>query len=107
MKRPGIGEGSLGAVVGAVVGAVGGLVAVVLPLAILTRDIHALAAARTLGVIGFLVSSPLGWLIGGQIGPWLATRLGERKGGILGGIFGGLVPVAGFALWGWYLIQPK
>jgi len=101
MKSPRIGEGSLGALVGAVTGAVGGLVAVVLPLAIITHDLQALAAARTLGVFGWIVCWPVGWLLGGQIGPRLEKVLGERKAGILGGITGGLVPVAGFALWGW------
>ncbi len=107
MKKPRIGEANLGAVVGSATGAVGGLVAVVLPLAILTRDLQALAAARTFGVLGWFVCWPVGWLIGGQIGPRLEQALGERKAGILGGLAGGLVPVAGFVLWGWYLVTPR
>jgi hypothetical protein len=107
MKTPRFGEGSLGAVAGAVTGALGGLVAVVLPLAIMTRDIQALSAARTFGVIGWIVCWPVGWLIGGQIGPRLEGILSERNAGIVGGILGGLVPVAGFVLWGWYLVTPR
>lgn len=107
MRKPGFGEGSLGAVAGAVTGAAGGLVAVVLPLTIATGDIQMLTIARTLGIIGFLVSAPMGWFIGGQIGPRLEGKLSERAAGIIGGIVGGLVPVTGFILWGWYLITPK
>ena len=107
MKRPRIGEGNLGALVGAVTGAVGGLVAVVLPLAIMTHDLQALAAARTVGIIGWIVCWPMGWLLGGQLGPRLGNALGERKAGILGGLAAGLLPVVGFAMWGWYLVTPK
>jgi hypothetical protein len=107
MKKPRFGEGSLGAVAGAVTGAFGGLVAVVLPLAIMTRDIQALSAARTFGIIGWVICCPVGWLLGGQIGPRLEMSLGERKAGIIGGIVGGLVPVAGFVLLGWYLVTPR
>lgn len=105
MKKPGWGEASLGAMVGAVVGAVGGLVAVGLPWAIVKGDIRALADARMLGIIGLMVSAPVGWLTGGQIGPRFEVLLSERGAGITGGILGGLVPVTGFFLWGWYLIS--
>jgi len=107
MRRPRIAEGSLGAVIGALVGFIGVSVAVVLPLAILTHKICALSAARSLGILGFLVSSPLGWFLGGQVGPRLAEKLGERKGRIFVGIVAGWVPITGFAAWGWYLTQPK
>jgi len=106
MRRPGFGEPNLGAMVGVVVGAVGGLVAIAIPLAIMRGDIKALSEARTFGVIGFLVCSTIGWLLGGQIGPRLEAKLSERVAGIVGGILAGLVPVAGFALWGWYLVTP-
>jgi len=106
MRKPGIGEPNLGATVGVVVGAVGGLVALATPLAIMRGDIGVLSEARTLGLVGFLVSSIVGWFLGGQIGPRLEGRLSERNAGIAGGILGGLVPVAGFALWGWYLATP-
>lgn len=106
MRKPGIGESNLGATVGVVVGAVGGLVAVAMPLAIMRGDIGALSEARTLGLVGFLVSSIAGWFLGGQIGPRLEGRLSERNAGIAGGILGGLLPVAGFAWWGWYLATP-
>jgi len=104
MKKPRFGEGSLGAVVGAVVGAVGGLVAVTIPYAILSRDLHALSAARTLGLVGFFVSTPVGWLLGGQIGPRLEGILNEKQAGYVGGFLGGLVPIAGLVWWGWHLV---
>jgi hypothetical protein len=107
MRKPDIGEPNLGAMVGAVVGAVGGLVALAMPLAIMRGDIKALSEARTLGLVGCLVSSTVGWFLGGQVGPWFEGRLSERNAGIIGGILGGLVPVAGFAFWGWYLATPR
>ena len=93
--------------VGVVVGAVGGLIAITIPLAIMRGDIKALSEARTFGLVGFLVCSTVGWFLGGQIAPRLEGRLSERSAGIVGGILGGLVPVAGFALWGWYLVTPR
>ena len=107
MSKPGFSEANLGSVIGAVLGAIGGLIAVTLPLAILSHDIRMLASARTLALIGFLVSTPVGWLLGGQIGPRLAGPLDERIAAIIGGILGGLLPVSGFAFWGWYLILPE
>jgi hypothetical protein len=105
MRKPGLGEANLGAVTGAVVGAVGGLFAVAVPYAILTHDWRALSAARTLGLIGFLVSTPIGWLLGGQFGPRLEGLLRQRAAGIVGGVVGGLIPVGGFLYWGWRLVQ--
>ena len=93
--------------VGAVVGASGGLIAVALPLAILARDASALVYARGFGLLGFCVSAPVGWILGGQIGPRLEKRFGEKNGGIIGGIVGGLVPVIGFALWGLWMITRR
>lgn len=105
MRKPGFGEANLGAVTGAVIGAVGGLFAVAIPYAVLMHDFRALSAARTLGVIGFLVSTPIGWLLGGQIGPRLEGALGKRTAGLIGGVVGGLIPVSGFVYWGWHVVQ--
>lgn len=105
MRKPGFGEANLGALVGAVFGAVFGLFAVTIPYAIMARDLHALAFARDKGLIGFIVCAPLGWFIGGQIGPCLEGKLGERAGGILGGLLGGFLPVSGFLYWGWRLVH--
>ena len=90
--------------IGAVVGAMGGLFAVGIPWAIIKGDIKALSDARSFGVIGLVVSAPVGWFIGGQIGPRLENILSERNAGIVGGVIGGLVPVTGFILWGWFLV---
>jgi hypothetical protein len=104
MRKPRLGEGSLGAVIGAVVGAVGGLIAVALPFAIKYRDIQLLSEARTIGIIGFMVSAPLGWFIGGQIGPRLEGKFSERTAGIIGGILGGMIPVGALIFWGWRMV---
>ena len=47
----------------------------------------------------------IGWLAGGYISHALAKILGVQKAGILGGLLGGLIPVTGFALWGFYMIM--
>jgi|ERR1051325_8680844 hypothetical protein len=105
MRKPSFGEANLAAVIGAVTGAMGGLFAVTIPYALRTHDVTALSAARMLGLIGFLVSTPVGWFIAGQIGPRLEGMLSERSAAIVGGILGGLVPVLGFVYWGWRLIS--
>lgn len=105
MREPSFGKENLGAVIGAVTGALGGLFAVAIPLAIMTRNLQALSAARSFGLISFLVCTPIGWFAGGSISHALTKRLGAQKAGILGGIVGGLLPVTGFALWGFYMIM--
>lgn len=107
MKEPSFGKENLGAVIGAVTGALGGLFAVAIPLAILTRNLQALSAARTLGIISFLVCTPIGWFAGGYISHALTKSLGAQKAGILGGIVGGLLPVTGSALWGYYYMTMR
>jgi hypothetical protein len=103
--KPRFGEANLGALIGAIIGAVGGLFAVTIPYAILTHDIRALSMARTYGLIGFLVSAPIGWIIGGQIAPRLEGKLNEHVAGIIGGIIGGMLPVGGFLYWGWRMVS--
>jgi len=104
MKEPSVGKENLGAVIGAVVGAVGGLFAVAIPLAIMTGNLQALGVARKLGLIGFLVSVPIGWFAGGYLSHGLERWCRKRTAGIIGGVFGGLLPVTAIALWGWYLV---
>jgi len=105
MREPSVGKENLGAVIGAVTGALGGLFAVAIPLAILTRSLQALSAARTFGLISFLVCPPIGWFAGGYLCHAITKRFGERKAAVLGGLVGGLLPVTGFALWGFYMIM--
>ncbi|MBP9901304.1 MAG: hypothetical protein V9H26_05115 [Verrucomicrobiota bacterium] len=105
MKEPSIGKENLGAVIGAVTGALGGLFAVAIPLAILTRNLQALSAARTFGLVSFLVCTPIGWFAGGYLSHAMTKRLGEKKAAMIGGLIGGLFPVTGFALWGFYMIM--
>src|SRR6266850_4696226 len=104
MREPSVGKENWGAVIGAVVGAFGGLFAVAIPLAIMTRNIQALSIARKFGLIGFLVCVPVGWFVGGYLSHAMEKKLGAKKAGILGGLVGGLLPVTGFALYGWYLV---
>jgi hypothetical protein len=104
MREPEAGKENLGAVIGAVTGAVGGLFAVVTPLAIINRNIRELGSARTLGIVSFMVCVPVGWFVGGRVSHALVKKLGNRKASIVGGLIGGLLPVIGFALWGWYLV---
>jgi hypothetical protein len=98
-RKPGIGEANLGAVAGTVTGAIGGLLAVGLPLAIHGRDTTMLVNYRTLAVTGFLICVPLGWLLGGQIGPRCVRVFGDRHGEMIGGILGGLLPVSFIMAW--------
>jgi hypothetical protein len=104
MKEPSIGKENLGAVIGAVVGAVGGLVAIAIPYAILTRNFKSLSAARTFGLISFMVCTPVGWFAGGYLAHYLEKFLRPKTAGIVGGIIGGLLPVTGVALFGWHLV---
>lgn len=106
MNRWRWGEANLGALIGVVIGGMGGLVAITIPLAILRGDIKALSEARTLGLLGFLVSGATGWFLGGQLGARLQPLLGERPAHIIGGVAGGLIPIGALALWGWYLVRP-
>ncbi len=103
MREPSVGKENLGAVIGAVVAAVGGLVAIAIPYALMTRNLQSLSAARTFGIIGFLISTPVGWFAGGYLAHLLEKVLPPRPAGIAGGILGGLIPVAGIAAYGWYL----
>jgi hypothetical protein len=102
--EPTFGKENLGAVIGAVIGAVGGLFAVTIPLAIMTGDVHALSVARKLGLIGFLISVPVGWFAGGSISHALEGKLSKKAAGIVGGSIGGLLPVLAIAGFGWYLV---
>jgi hypothetical protein len=104
MKEPSVGKENLGAVIGAVIGAVGGLFAITIPLALMTGNIHALSVARKLGLIGFVVSVPIGWFAGGYLSHALAKKFSTKTAGIIGGIIGGLLPVTGIALYGWYIV---
>ena len=105
MREPSFGKENLGAVIGAVVGAVGGLVAIAIPYALMTRNIQSLSAARTFGLISFLVCTPVGWFAGGYLSHYLEKFLRTKTANIVGGIVGGLLPVAGVALYGWHLVS--
>ena len=105
LRGPGLGEANLGAVAGAVTGAVGGLLAVGIPLAVAGRDPALLVIFRNLALIGFLICVPVGWFVGGQIGPRAIRVFGDRRGELIGGILGGLIPVLVIMVWAWRRIH--
>ncbi len=77
MKEPSIGKENLGAVIGAVLAALGGLVAIAIPSALMSGNLKMLSAARTIGLIGFVISTPIGWFAGGYLCAALEARLGS------------------------------
>ena len=93
----------MGALSGAVIGAIGGLFAIGIGPAIAAQNIRLLVGTPILAVISLLVCGPLGWLIGGQIGPRIGGKFNTQRAETVGGIIGGLIPVLLVALWGWYM----
>ncbi len=93
----------MGAMAGAVIGAIGGLFAIGIGPAIAHGNIRFLVGTPILAIISLLVCGPLGWLIGGQIGPRLGGKFNTQRAETIGGVIGGLVPVILVALWGWYM----
>jgi hypothetical protein len=107
MKGPRIGEVNLGAAAGAVVGAIGGLFAIGIAPAIIGKNASLLIGTPMLALISCLISGPIGWVIGGQVGPRLAELFKSQRVEVVGGIVGGLVPVVAIALWAWYMVTPR
>ena len=101
--KPGFGESNLGALVGAVVGATGSLFAVGIAPAIISRNLALLVGYPKVGFLCMLVGGPLGWFIGGQLGPRFGEKYDTQRAEIVGGALGGLTPVLLIALWGWYM----
>ena len=102
--EPSLGKENLGAVIGAVTGAIGGLVAIAIPYALMTRNFQSLSAARSFGLISFLVCTPIGWFAGGYLTHYLERFMRPKTASIVGGGIGGLLPVAGVALYGWHMV---
>jgi len=106
MRKPGLGEASVGAIAGAAVGAIGGLFSLGIARAVLGRDPALLFATPILNLLCWLVSAPIGWVCGGQIGPWLGQKFNKQQAEVIGGALGGMVPVITIGLWGWYMVRP-
>jgi len=104
MRKPGLGETNVGALAGAVVGGVGGLFAVGIAPAILEGRISQLFGTPILSLISWLICLPLGWLLGGQLGPVAGQIFRSAGAEVTGGVIGGLIPVTIVALWGWYMV---
>jgi hypothetical protein len=105
MRKPIFGEANLGALVGAVVGAVGGLVAFTLVPTLVTGDFSLIVRRPILALLSWFISTPTGWVLGGQAGGHLGVWLKSQTAEIVGGVLGGLVPVALLALWGWRMLM--
>jgi hypothetical protein len=103
MRRPGFGEANVGALAGAVIGAIGGLFAIGIGPAIASQNIRLLVGTPILAIVSLLVCGPLGWLIGGQIGPRFGGKFNTQRAETIGGVIGGLIPVAFVAIWAWYM----
>jgi len=99
-------RGDLGALAGAVVAGVGGLFAVGVARAVLYKDPSLVFRFPMLGMVCLLLSGPIGWVLGGRLGPLLGERFNSRACEITGGVFAGLVPVTAVLLLGWYLAVP-
>lgn len=106
MKGPRFGEVNLGAAAGAVVGAIGGLFAVGIAPAIIGKNASLLIGTPLLALFSCLICGPLGWVIGGQVGPRLAELFKNQRIEVVGGVVGGLIPVVVIALWAWYMVTP-
>ena len=85
-------------------GATGGLFAVGIAPAIIGGHLSLLFRTPLLGLVCWMISGPVGWLLGGQIGPRFGERFRSDRAEIAGGVLGGLVPVVTIALWGWYMV---
>ena len=99
-------SGESGALAGAIVAGVGGLFAVGVARAILYRDASLVFRFPMLGMLCLAVSGPVGWYLGGRLGPLLGRKLNSPAGEIFGGVCGGLLPVLAVLLLGWYLTVP-
>jgi hypothetical protein len=98
-----LGRPNLGGMAGAVVGAIGGLFALGVIPAILSRDVRLIFNTPMLNLFCWLISLPIGWIVGGLIGKPVGHRFQSEYAEITGGVIGGLVPVILIALAGWYL----
>lgn len=102
--RPDLGQVNLGALAGAVLGSIGGLFSVGIPPAIVFRDVRALFATPTLGVISFIVCGLLGWLLGGQVGPWFGRKYQSIQAEFISGAIFGAIPVVMVLVWSYWMV---
>ena len=103
MKRTPIGQANLAALIGGSLGAITGLFAVGVAPACIEGNARLLIAHPTIGLFCFFLSGLFGWLVGGQVGPWLKRRRSLAYAHVVGGVIAGLLPFAFFIWLGWYL----
>ena len=75
------------------------------PGAIVEQRLAVLFATPFLTLISWIVSAPVGWVLGGQIGPRARNVFKSSRSEVLGGVLGGLTPVLLLALLGWHLAK--
>ena len=94
----------MGALAGAVVASIGGLFAIGIARAIVYRNPAHLFGTPVVGLVSFVISGPIGWIIGGQIGPRIGVKYNSPRAEIISGGLAGLIPVFLIGLWGWYMV---
>lgn len=103
MRGPTEREGDRGALTGAIVAGVGGLFAMGVARAVIYRDLSLVFRFPMLGTGCLVVCGPIGWFLGGRLGPLLGRRRNSQALEIIGGLLGGLLPVSAVLFLGWYL----
>ena len=101
----GPGRANLGGMAGASVGAMGGLFALGIAPAIALRDPRLLINTPILNALCWIVSLPVGWVIGSFVGSFLGRKFRSERAEVVGGVIGGILTIILGSLLGWWLWQ--
>jgi len=88
-----------------VVAGIGGLFAIGIAEVVIHRDVSLFLRTPILNMLSWLVCMPLGWVLGGQIGPRVGEVFRNARAEIVGGVIGGTIPILAVAALGWYLVK--